>query len=138
MSIPLAILIAWIVMVIVMALLWQVQRVTKNAGIVDVVWSFGTALSAAWLISHAAGDATRRWILGVMVGVWGLRLGWHLLRRMGREEEDGRYQQMRRRWGDKQQVKLFGFLQIQAAWAVLFALPMLAAATNTTQGHHRF
>lgn len=138
MTIPLAILIAWLVMVVVMAALWQVQRVTKNAGIVDVVWSFGTAMSAIWLIFNAGGDDTRRWIIAAMVGIWGLRLGVHLFKRMGREEEDGRYQQMRRRWGDKQQIKLFGFFQIQAAWAVLFALPMLAAATNDTPAINGF
>lgn len=134
MTISLAILVAWSVMILVMAVLWQVQRITKNAGIVDVVWSFGTALSAVWLITNADGDTTRRWIIGAMVSIWGTRLGWHLFKRMGREEEDGRYQQMRRRWGDKQQVKLFAFFQIQAAWAVLFAMPMLAAATNETSG----
>ncbi len=128
-----SILIAWLAMAMVMASLWLVQRVTRNAGIVDVAWSFGTALSAVWLLLYADGDVTRRWIVGGMVGLWGARLGWHLATRMTREPEDGRYQQMRQRWGDHEQWKLFGFFQIQAAWAVLFAIPMLAAGMNTRE-----
>jgi len=34
----------WMAMAAVMALLWNVQRVRRNAGIVDVAWSLGTAV----------------------------------------------------------------------------------------------
>lgn len=121
---------AWLVMVVVMLVLWYVQRRTHNAGIVDVAWSFGTGLTGVGFALLADGAWERRVLIAVMAGVWGLRLGWHLWKRMLREEEDGRYRALREKWGDNTQRNLFWFFQIQAAWAVLFALPMLAAATN--------
>jgi steroid 5-alpha reductase family enzyme len=65
-----------------------------------------------------------------MAGLWGARLGLHLFRRVIREPEDGRYRQLRSDWGAAAQRKLFGFFQLQAAWAVMFAAPMLAACSN--------
>ena len=42
----------------------------------------------------------RRWLLFALTALWGLRLGWHLLRRkLGDPEEDRRYRVMRERRG---------------------------------------
>jgi len=119
------------VMMVVMLVLWSVQRATRNAGIVDIAWSFGTGLMAVWFAWGASwGAVERRWLVGAIAGVWGARLGLHLLRRLMREAEDGRYQELREAWGAKTQRNLLIFFQIQATWSVLFALPMLAAASN--------
>jgi steroid 5-alpha reductase family enzyme len=53
-----------------------------------------------------------------------------LLRRVLSESEDGRYAMLREQWGERTQPYLFIFFQVQAFWAVLFALPMLVAAYN--------
>jgi steroid 5-alpha reductase family enzyme len=129
-DVPLSILVAWLAMIVLMTVMWVVQRSTRNAGIVDVAWSFGTALVAVWLIWQADGNPTRRLAVATMVLVWGTRLGLHLAHRMTREEEDGRYTRLRKMWGARAELRLFVFYQIQAAWAVLFALPMLAVALN--------
>jgi steroid 5-alpha reductase family enzyme len=49
---------------------------------------------------------------------------------VSREPEDGRYRQMRADWGANADRNLLLFFQVQASWAVLFALPMLAAARS--------
>ena len=120
----------WIGIASVMAVLWLVQRSRGNAGIVDVAWSFGTGTLGMWFAWSADGYIVRRAVVMAMVGVWGFRLGGHLLRRVSREAEDGRYQQLRREWGNRRQRRLFVFFQYQALWAVLFAAPKLAAAAN--------
>jgi steroid 5-alpha reductase family enzyme len=130
MSLWVGILIAWGVMFIIMTLLWLRQRATHNAGIVDIAWSFGTGLCAAWFAFIADGDVTRRTIIAAMAGIWGIRLGAYLTRRVLSEAEDGRYRQLREKWGDDTQRNLFIFFQVQAFWAVLFALPMLLAARH--------
>lgn len=122
--------IAWAAMAAMMAALWYVQFRRHNAGIVDVAWSFGTGICAVWFAANADGDPVRRVITGVLAAVWALRLGGMLWRRVAGEEEDGRYRILREKWGSKTQPLMFGFFQIQALWAVLFALPMLAAAVN--------
>lgn len=122
--------IAWAAMAAMMAGLWWVQFRRHNAGIVDVAWSFGTGLCALWFAATADGDPIRRTMTAVLAGVWALRLGGMLFVRVSSEEEDGRYRMLRDKWGPRTQPLMFGFFQIQALWAVMFALPMLAAASN--------
>jgi steroid 5-alpha reductase family enzyme len=121
---------AWAVAAAAMAVLWVVQLFTRNAGIVDVVWSFGTGIAAAWLALVADGHPGRGFLIAGLAGFWGLRLGLHLVQRVAGEEEDTRYREIRRRLGGRFQPWLFGFFQLQGLWIVLFALPMFLAARN--------
>jgi steroid 5-alpha reductase family enzyme len=130
MSLLFTVLIGWLFAAALMAALWGVQRARGNAGIVDVAWSFATALLGAWFAYVADGLDERRLIVAAMVLVWGARLGGHLWQRVASEREDGRYRQLRDQWGASFQSKMFGFFQVQALWAMMFALPMLAAARN--------
>ncbi|QYO63642.1 DUF1295 domain-containing protein [Leptolyngbya sp. 7M] len=63
----------------IFAALWAVQVRTRDAGVVDVGWSGCLGLAAVFCALTGEGDATRRLIVGVIGGVWGLRLAWHLL-----------------------------------------------------------
>lgn len=128
------ILIAYAAMILVMTALWAFQRATHNAGIVDIAWSFGTGLIAAWFAWGADGDPARRWLVAILAGVWSLRLGVYLLRRMIGAHEDRRYADMREKWGKNTQKYMFLIFQVQAFWAALFALPMLIAAMNDDEG----
>ncbi|MFM9874542.1 MAG: DUF1295 domain-containing protein [Fimbriimonadaceae bacterium] len=130
MTIWIVIGLAWLAMALLMAGLWYVQFKKHNAGIVDVAWSFGTGLCAVFFALTASGDPARRIAVAVIAGIWGIRLGSALAKRVFSEKEDGRYQMLREKWGDRVQPLMFGFFQIQAFWAVLFALPMLAASSS--------
>ena len=86
--------------VVVMLAVWQVQQQTRNAGWVDVAWSW---LMAAAALIHAVGGsgaAVPRIVVGVLGATWGIRLGAHLARRVAREPEDGRYRHLRGIIGD--------------------------------------
>jgi steroid 5-alpha reductase family enzyme len=120
-----------LVAIVVMAAVWMLQRRTRNAGYVDVAWALllgAAALGFGWF---ARGDAATRAAVAVLGGLWGFRLGLHLLHRVLREPEDGRYAHLRAHWAGHQ-GKFFGFFQFQALLVVLFATPMLAAAQNPT------
>lgn len=121
---------AWAASALLMTALWLIQRARGNAAIVDVAWSFTTAGLGAWFALSADGYPARRLIVAAMVVVWGTRLGAHLWKRVSSEREDGRYRRMREEWGAKTQRNMLIFFQIQALWAVMFALPMLAASRN--------
>ncbi len=121
---------AWAVLAALMFALWLVQYRTRNAGTVDVVWAFGTGLVGVWFALGAEdGALERRWLVAAMAAAWGVRLGAHLLGRVRAESEDGRYRYLREQLGDRVQPFMLGFFQIQALWALLFALPMWAAAS---------
>ncbi|MGH8274366.1 MAG: DUF1295 domain-containing protein [Gammaproteobacteria bacterium] len=121
----------WAAMAIVMAVLWAVQYKTRNATSVDLAWSLGVgALAVAYAVLAVGGDPVRRLIVAAMAWLWALRLAWHLALRLVAGGEDGRYRALREKWGAKGQLYFFGFYQLQALWAVIFAVPMLIAARN--------
>jgi len=126
---------AWGVLAVVMAILWLVARARGNAGIVDVAWAIGTGVTGIWLLYvDDSGNPARRLVLGAMLGAWALRLGWHLYARLSTEPEDGRYTHMRAALGKREDLVMFGFFQIQAAWGLMFALPVWAAGHGVTNG----
>jgi steroid 5-alpha reductase family enzyme len=82
------------------------------------------------------GDLLRRGLVSALGFVWAARLAWYLLsdRVLGESEEDGRYKAMREQFGAKAPPVFFLFYQGQAAVAVLFSLPMLAAMQGGALG----
>lgn len=120
----------WALLAAGMGLLWELARRRGIAGVVDVAWSLGTALLGVLFALFAGGYVVRRALVAALAAIWGLRLAGHLTRRLAREGEDGRYRDLRRRWGGRTWLYLFGFFQLQAFWGLLFSLPILAAASN--------
>lgn len=62
------------------------------------------------------------------------RLGAHIVRRTLHGEEDPRYARLREEWGERWRSRLFLFLQIQAAAALLLAATIFLAARNPAPG----
>ncbi|MBV8536627.1 MAG: DUF1295 domain-containing protein [Alphaproteobacteria bacterium] len=113
---------------------WLVQRRTRNAGWVDVVWTLalGTAgiVSALLPAAGASGPTPRQWLVAALVLAWSLRLGVHLAIRTAHGPEDRRYAQFRADWASRYEPRMFALLQIQAAAAAILAISMLLAAHN--------
>lgn len=124
-----ALLLVWVLACLMMVGGWWWQRRRDNAGIVDVIWAGGVGSAAVLLAALGQGAGWPRLLLGLLGGIWGLRLAWHLWRRVRSEPEDGRYRHLREHWRGHQ-GKFFGFFQFQALLVVLFALPFLAVASN--------
>lgn len=121
----------WCCMVLVMSVLWLVQKQRGDAGIVDVAWGLGVGcLGVLFAVMSFDGDQTRRFVVGAMVLLWALRLSLHIALRLMRLPEDGRYQTLKGEWGIHAQRNLFFFFQLQAFWSVLFAMPILLSARN--------
>jgi len=122
-------------MVVVMTLLWLWQVKTNDASVVDVVWSAGVGLAAVFFAATGPGDDLRRIVLALVGGFWGARLASYLLvNRVIGKHEDGRYQNLRARWGAAAHRNFFFFFQFQAGLVVAFGLPALAVAANPAQG----
>lgn len=119
----------WLGAALVMCLGWWWQLRRSNAGIVDVIWAAGVGAGAVYYALIADGAPWLRVLVGVLGGLWGLRLASHLWQRVSGEAEDGRYQNLRKHWQGSQ-WKFFAFFQFQAVLILLFTLPFLAAARN--------
>jgi len=114
-----------------MAVLWEVQRRRQDASLVDVAWTYGIGIGGVFAACVGAGDSSRRLVVGLLVALWALRLGTYLLRdRVVGKPEDGRYRDLRARWGAGAQPRFFVFFQFQAALVALFTLPFLALASD--------
>lgn len=113
---------------------WLIQQRTRNAGLVDPIWAWTLGLLAVMyaLAGSAPGDV--RLLLGLMGGLWGLRLGLHLWRRNYGKPEDWRYAQFRTRWGTKAGFNMFWFFQFQNVFTLMLsASAFLPAAYRTDE-----
>ena len=124
-------------LMIVMSAAWLVQHRTGQGGWADVFWSFGLGAAgvgvALFPIDNTSPSA-RQWLAAALIGLWGLRLGLHIAARAAKEGEDARYARLRQQWGERFQVRMFGFLMLQAGAAAFLALSILLAARNPTPG----
>jgi steroid 5-alpha reductase family enzyme len=123
----------------IMAGAWAVQRATGNAGWVDVVWSLSTGGAGIVLALAPSGGGfdlrpgPRQIAVAILAALWSLRLGFHLARRVAHGPEDARYALLRSRWGERFQLRIFGFLELQAVAALLLALTIALAAHNPVE-----
>jgi len=119
-----------------MCVVWVWAYLIKNAGVVDIFWSFNFTIIAAILYFMADGYWLRKILICSMVAVWSLRLGIYLLERVGShlDEEEGRYKRMRNEWGTSADKKLFWFFQMQAISNLYLAIPFFLVAYNKKPG----
>jgi steroid 5-alpha reductase family enzyme len=123
-----AVLGGWAGLGLVMVVLWIVERVRRDASLVDVGWAFGVGALVALYAASLGVPPGRRILVGAAGIAWSLRLGFYLLGdRVIGKAEDGRYRKLRRDWGKHAGWGFFVFFQAQALAAVAFSLPMLFA-----------
>ncbi len=126
-----------VVCLIAMAFLWWLQRRLGDAGVVDVAWSAGLGLASVYFAITGTGDLERRVFLVLLAGGWAFRLAAYLLKdRVLSGVEDGRYQELKARWGDRAQRNLLWFYEFQALLVAVFSLPFLAAAQRQDPWGH--
>lgn len=120
----------WAAMALVMAVAWLFQKRVGNGGWIDVFWTFGTGVfcvAAAMLPLEGANPARQALVAG-LTGLWSLRLGFYIGRRVASSAEDVRYVELKREWGAAFQSRLLRFVMWQPPVTVLLALSVYAAA----------
>jgi steroid 5-alpha reductase family enzyme len=123
---------AWAVCAVVQLVLWWIQERTHNGGIVDVGWAACFTLIVGVFALTAPAPRASYLPIGVVVVAWSTRLAGYLVNRgAATGPEEGRYLQLRQRWGHRASRHFFAFFQAQAALAALlataFVLPFVAA-----------
>jgi steroid 5-alpha reductase family enzyme len=121
----------------IMFLLWCFATAKKDASVVDVAWAGLLGCIAIASAVFASGLPARRLMIGLMGGIWGVRLTSYLLwdRVLKAKHEDGRYQELRAKWGEHANRNFFVFFQAQGLLAALLGVPfMMAAFTNAPLG----
>ncbi len=118
---------------VVMIATWLVSLPIRNASTVDIVWGLGFVIVAWTAFLVADGADPRRWLLTGLTTVWGLRLSVYLAMRNLGKEEDYRYQEMRRRHGDRfGLVSLGTVFGLQGALMWVVSLPVQVGQVPTS------
>ena len=121
------ILIVWLGTALAMVIGWLVQYRSRNASLVDLIWTASMGLAAIFYALTSGGSPLFRVLVAVLGGLWSLRLFVHLFQRVHGAEEDGRYAYLRKHWHDNQ-LYFFLFFQGQALFTAMLAVPFLAVA----------
>ncbi len=114
--------------------LWAASVSRRDAGIVDMYWGPGFAVIAwmAWLMSGT--PLLSDLLFVILLTLWAMRLGWHILARH-RGEEDPRYAAMRSRRGatfGRDSLWMVFWLQAIIQWiASSPALTLLTSRADT-------
>ena len=115
----------------VMAALWYVQVRIHDASHVDVAWAVLIACAAILYAVLADGDLAHRVLAAALASLWGFRLGGYLyVNRIRGKDEDGRYQELRRKWAENANRNFLVFFQAQALFVVFFSLPFAFIALD--------
>jgi steroid 5-alpha reductase family enzyme len=116
----------------IMGAAWRVQRSTGHTGWIDVYWTFGVgavaALGSLAPLSSDRSPSERRIMVAVMVAIWSLRLGGHIVVRTREAGDDPRYRELIRQWGANANLRMFLQLQAQAAVGLVLAMSVALAA----------
>jgi steroid 5-alpha reductase family enzyme len=112
-----------------MSLLWLISLILKNSSIVDIFWGPGFVIVtwAAFLLTPE-GFSARKWLLSVLVTIWGLRLSLYILIRNWKKPEDFRYRVWRKEAGTAWWWRSFFKVYIlQGILLWIISTPLLAA-----------
>lgn len=117
------------------SLLWIINVVRNDAGVVDVGWTLGVGIMAVFAAVTGEGWQGRRLLVALLGGAWSLRLAAYILAdRIIKPAEDGRYRRMREYWGEKANFCFYFFFTSQSLLVVLFALPFIPIAAGRHPG----
>jgi len=128
-----AYLVAGSVILGLMILVWIVSLILRNSSIIDIIWGTGFVI-ANWVTFALTPDGlpTRKWLIGILVTLWGLRLSLYILWRNWGKAEDFRYAKWRMeagaQWWWRSFFKVF-LLQGVLMWII--SAPLLAAQTSS-------
>ncbi|MFK8102874.1 MAG: DUF1295 domain-containing protein [Saprospiraceae bacterium] len=86
------------VIFVYMTLWFLVATAKRDNSIIDIAWGLGFVVVAWW--QYVFYPHPHAFVLTLMVSLWGIRLGAYLFSRNWNTEEDWRYQEMRKNWGN--------------------------------------
>jgi len=121
------------IVLVLFTLVWVVQLSTKNAAIVDTIWSISFPILALTYFLMANEYQPRQFLIVGIVCFWGFRLAIHLYARTIGHPEDVRYTALRKEWGEKQNILMLRFFYFQAILALILSLPFALIMINKTR-----
>lgn len=116
-----------------MTLWYFVSLYIKRLDLVDSAWGLGFVLVAWASLTLRANFGETQVVSAILVSTWGARLFAHIANRnWRRKEDDGRYQEMRAKWGSAVGRKAYtNVFLLQGVLILAISLPMVAIAFSS-------
>ncbi|MCC5792348.1 MAG: DUF1295 domain-containing protein [Legionellaceae bacterium] len=115
-------------LVLHMTVFWLWYRIAHNPSVVDIGWASGLTLSGLLYLS-SQGFSPRSLLLGLILILWGMRLGLYLwLTRIRQGKVDKRYQALSSDWKIAEPLGFFLNFQLQGGLILIISLPWFFAA----------
>lgn len=125
---------ATLIIILCVSVLWIISVFIRNVSIIDIFWGVGFVIVNAFYQFMANELNLRRFIVLILVSVWGMRLSIYLAVRNIGKGEDARYTKFRRSYGEKR-YWWFSFFQVfllQAILMMIVSLPLLGIASDNS------
>lgn len=109
-----------------------ISLVLKRNDVADIAWGFNAVCVSIFLLLSRTTHGIAAQMTAALIIIWGLRLSWHIGRRVFRTKEDHRYAAWRKQWGPW--FILRSFLQVYVLQSVLLFVvisPLLIAFRST-------
>lgn len=128
---------SFVLVLTLMAILWVFYYFNRNLGIIDLGWPLGFILTVWAYFLIGDGLFLRGLMFGAMVTIWGIRLAIYIFDRYRRQQEDPRYQKIRKNWGEENSdFKLLLMFLFQGLLVVILSIPFIIVNRNdSTQWH---
>jgi steroid 5-alpha reductase family enzyme len=116
-----------------MTILWVISIVLKNVSIVDMFWGLGFVLVNTFYFFNTE-KTPAKIVLFFLVAIWGLRLSFYLALRNTGKPEDFRYQEFRKKYGDKNYwwISFFQTFLLQGILMWIISMPLLGVNMFST------
>ncbi|MFW5687718.1 MAG: DUF1295 domain-containing protein [Bacteroidota bacterium] len=124
------------VVLVFMTLVWLWSVKLKNASIVDPFWGLGFVVAIMWYAFRVPMDDFHQWVLVILVMIWGFRLFTYLFLRNYGKEEDYRYRQFRKDYGEQRYwwVSFFQVFMLQGALLAFISVTLLGGLYPNQNG----
>lgn len=115
-----------LVILICISILWLFSLVLKDSSIIDIFWGTGFVILVWLYFSLSEGESNRKWLIAILVTIWGLRLSLYLAYRNIGKGEDYRYQKWRQEAGNSWWWRsFFKVFLLQSLTMCFVGLPLL-------------
>ena len=113
---------------------WWFGGKINNYSLVDAMWACWIGLAGVIYAAFGSGGIPKRIAAGAIAAIWGVRLAYHLQKRIRRHhpEEDSRYQKLREVWNGRVKSAFFWFFQAQALSVLLLSLPYFLVSRDSS------
>ena len=124
-----------VVLFFIAIVLWIASRIKKDVGIVDSFWSLMIlAAGLCFLLFSGQEIDDRQGLVLLLLTVWALRLAVHITWRNWGQQEDNRYQTIRKNNQPNFEFKsLYIVFLLQAFLAVIVALPLMSVFNSNSE-----